>query len=786
MRLKKWRTLRSSVIVAWFVSYMVVLLLPILLSGWVYHETVKALQQQTEKANDSLLQQMQETVDNRVDLIQRLTIQIYGDVNVQNLLYSGTFARGDYQYELYKVAQNLKLFRSTYTTLDDFFIYWAPADTVIRPSTSQSAQMAYQDLYDGGGISFKQWKELIHGTKRQQFVTTTAHYESGLTKHYVTFIRHLPADLHNQATGSIVVMVDQQQILKALSGIRGFGDGKISILTGDGSTLISDQVGQSIQKEFAKFSGEKGYIESDQSGEPARYYFIRSSNSDLTYVSIVPERIVRKEANDVQRLMYYGVAVSLLGGLLLTYLFLRRNYRPIHRMIGLLNTRVNKQSVMDRNELIWIEDHLSHTLLENNRISERMNRQQSQLRSGFIARLLKGKIDERDQVTTEEIIESLAIGKDADSFVVLLIYIEQSSAFHMKTADMEEQQQNRLLHFICSNVLEEMIAMECPVHLAEVDELTACLIQYSESDEGMVRLIARIQQAQLFLKQKYGAELTIAVSGIHRGIEGIAEAYREATVAMEYKFVADDVDMLIYEQLSQKRLLQESHDYYFPLHIERQLLNDMKVGDAVKARELLEDIVERNLHETVLPLELAKCLMFDLIGTFIKSMIESGDSKDVFLSRHQQTIETLTRASTVKEMKQLLLYMLEDVCMHTASKQEQNKQKNRSEDMEQLANQIRQFVHCNYANPDLNITMIGESFDMKATYLSKLFRDHTGEGLLDYINQTRIEKAKLLLREERIPLEELASQAGFQNLNTFIRIFKKIEGITPGQYRNMI
>ncbi len=327
--------------------------------------------------------------------------------------------------------------------------------------------------------------------------------------------------------------------------------------------------------------------------------------------------------------------------------------------------------------------------------------------------------------------------------------------------------------------------MECPVHLAEVDELTACLIQYSESDEGMVRLIARIQQAQLFLKQKYGAELTIAVSGIHRGIEGIAEAYREATVAMEYKFVADDVDMLIYEQLSQKRLLQESHDYYFPLHIERQLLNDMKVGDAVKARELLEDIVERNLHETVLPLELAKCLMFDLIGTFIKSMIESGDSKDVFLSRHQQTIETLTRASTVKEMKQLLLYMLEDVCMHTASKQEQNKQKNRSEDMEQLANQIRQFVHRNYANPDLNITMIGESFDMKATYLSKLFRDHTGEGLLDYINQTRIEKAKLLLREERIPLEELASQAGFQNLNTFIRIFKKIEGITPGQYRNM-
>lgn len=783
---RKWRTLRRSVIVAWFVSYMVVLLLPILLSTWVYHETVKALQQQIERAHDSLLQQMQETVDNRIDSFQRLTTQIYGDVNVQSLLYSNTFARGDYRYEVYQVAQDLKLFRSTYTTLDDFYIYWTPSDSVIRPSTSQPGEMAYQELYGGGDLSLAQWRELVSATGKQRFLRTTAHYESGLSKEYLTFVRPFPVDLNNQPTGSAVVMIDQQQILKALAGIRDFSDGETLIVAGDGTILVSDQKKQQTLPEFNQFEGEKGYIENNQSGELARYYFIRSNNSDLTYVSIVPDRLVRKEANEVRRLMYYGVGVSLLGGLVLTYLFMRRNYQPIRRMIDILNMRLNKQTGMDSNEFAWIEDHLSRTLSENDRISLRMQQQQNQLRSGFIARLFKGKVDEQDDISREEILESLHIGSEADQFAVLLIYIESSPVFHERTADMDNHRQDRLLHFIITNVIEETIAVAYRIHLSEVDELTACLVQLPVEQQSLSRLIELVQSAQVFLKHKYGAEMTIAISGVHTGIDGIAIAYHEATISLEYKFVADHAEVLIYEQLYQERLLQQSHDYYFPLSIERQLLNDMKVGDAERARQLLEEIVERNLHETVLPIELAKCLMFDLVGTFIKSMVESGDSKDVFLTRHQQTIETLTRAGTVKEMKGLLLFMLEDVCRHTAARQEHNKQKNRNLELEHLIQQVQQFVDHNYTNPDLNVSMIGEHFEMKATYLSKLFRDHIGEGLLDYINRMRIDQAKALLRDQPITLEEIAGQSGFQSLNTFIRIFKKIEGMTPGQYRNTL
>lgn len=134
-------------------------------------------------------------------------------------------------------------------------------------------------------------------------------------------------------------------------------------------------------------------------------------------------------------------------------------------------------------------------------------------------------------------------------------------------------------------------------------------------------------------------------------------------------------------------------------------------------------------------------------------------------------------------MHQQLLVMLEEVCRLTAAKLEANKLKLKDDGLGEFLQKIIKFVKENYADANLNISMIGDSFQMKPTYVSKLFKDHSGEGLLDYINKIRIEKAKTLLREGNIPLQEVANLSGFNDLNTFMRLFKKFEGITPGQYK---
>ena len=56
--------------------------------------------------------------------------------------------------------------------------------------------------------------------------------------------------------------------------------------------------------------------------------------------------------------------------------------------------------------------------------------------------------------------------------------------------------------------------------------------------------------------------------------------------------------------------------------------------------------------------------------------------------------------------------------------------------------------------------------------------------MLTWINQRRIEKAKqIIAADESITLADIAQQIGYNSSQTFIRIFKRYEGVTPGQYR---
>nr|WP_248927978.1 helix-turn-helix transcriptional regulator [Paenibacillus hamazuiensis] len=56
-------------------------------------------------------------------------------------------------------------------------------------------------------------------------------------------------------------------------------------------------------------------------------------------------------------------------------------------------------------------------------------------------------------------------------------------------------------------------------------------------------------------------------------------------------------------------------------------------------------------------------------------------------------------------------------------------------------------------------------------------------SFVDYINSKRIEQAKLLLGSTSLSVADISDRVGFASSNTFIRVFKRHEGITPGQFR---
>jgi YesN/AraC family two-component response regulator len=102
-----------------------------------------------------------------------------------------------------------------------------------------------------------------------------------------------------------------------------------------------------------------------------------------------------------------------------------------------------------------------------------------------------------------------------------------------------------------------------------------------------------------------------------------------------------------------------------------------------------------------------------------------------------------------------------------------------------LRDDIIKYIEDNYHDINLSITMIADFFHMNPSYLSRFFKEQKGEGLLDFINRVRLERAKYLLQEETLSIVKVARKVGYFNCNTFIRVFKKYEGITPGRYKEI-
>lgn len=84
----------------------------------------------------------------------------------------------------------------------------------------------------------------------------------------------------------------------------------------------------------------------------------------------------------------------------------------------------------------------------------------------------------------------------------------------------------------------------------------------------------------------------------------------------------------------------------------------------------------------------------------------------------------------------------------------------------------------------ISIHDIAEEFHYNAEYLSSLFKAETGYTLLQFLHKTRIEISKNLLLRSNVSVKEAAYSCGFPDEKYYMRTFKRLEGMTPSQYKN--
>ena len=100
-----------------------------------------------------------------------------------------------------------------------------------------------------------------------------------------------------------------------------------------------------------------------------------------------------------------------------------------------------------------------------------------------------------------------------------------------------------------------------------------------------------------------------------------------------------------------------------------------------------------------------------------------------------------------------------------------------------IVKEIIKYIQKHYKNEDLSINSIREFINLSQTYICSLFKEETGKTINQYITEYRIEKSKLLLKDIRLRVSEVSSAVGYTDANYFAKLFRKITGQTPSEYR---
>ncbi len=84
---------------------------------------------------------------------------------------------------------------------------------------------------------------------------------------------------------------------------------------------------------------------------------------------------------------------------------------------------------------------------------------------------------------------------------------------------------------------------------------------------------------------------------------------------------------------------------------------------------------------------------------------------------------------------------------------------------------------------DLSLGEVAKAVSMSSYYFCKMFRKVAGVNFTDYLSRVRIEKSKNLLLNPNLRISEIAYEVGFQSLTHFNRVFKRVLGQSPTEYR---
>lgn len=744
----------SQFFIKYLISYTFILLVPVvILSFIVFGIFVELLKNEIINNTVNSLNKSKTAIDNEINQLYGISYQIMCANNSLNLYLSmqDSPTRDLYiKNEIRKhTASNFFISEVALYLQDDMYVY---TNEGVYP-----LNIFINSIYE-----YENWtlKDFIQDITQSHMPFVRPAEKVNTDESYITIV-YPNYKSSKIPQSSLIFLIPERKVQQLLptnvnemKGTSLIIDEKNQVIT---SSNYSEHINSHEFKYLINSLNDKDTVFEKKINGTKYFVFITSSNFfGWKYVSLIPVKYVMRNVAKAKFIYFIGLAVVFILGIILILLFMRVNYRPIRQLISYIKRTLNKDEEY-LNEIELVRETIAYLTSQNIKLKNNLNENLTALRDSLIFSLIKGQIK-----TIEEFNKyGKGIGIEFSKNCFQIVIIQACSKDYNAELSKTEINRDMLAKIISSCIMEEY-----DYYFRDNIEANQYILLLAFNEDNKQSLNMMLKNMISKAKNEYNILLTMGVGDEYVNPEFISKSYMNASTALKYKFIKGNGQIIYYSDIISCQLKIE--DYPDKKNIE-ELRHLIKQGNIRKIQHIIESVADY-IRENNVPIFVAKGLCYEIIYEVLNA------DKDIIVRNKYPDIFLLEKIETMEELTEIIKGICLDVCSAIKARHMQEERIN-------LIDKIINFIQQSYDNCNFDIQMIADNFGMTVSYLSQFFKSKTGKTILEFVTELRINKAKELLMQTDLSLNYIAEEVGYYNVSSFIRRFKQVEGITPGEFR---
>ncbi|CAG7640731.1 HTH-type transcriptional activator RhaS [Paenibacillus solanacearum] len=751
---KKRNLLNISMFNKLFISYLVAILLPtVIISSYNFYSFSAELKESYRRAQKESLQYMSKQMEVLIDSIHALSLQLSLSSDINTMITEP-------ELNLYEANQVNKHLRNQMTTSDMFhsmYLYMKVSDSVL---TTNEGLYKRADFYDKALLDrLTDSDGRLSGNKLRVLQDS-----SGVSPAQVfTFTRGVPP-LNSYPLGQLVINVKKEAMIQSLYAEQPAG-GHLMILDSGGRVIYHNLDESSVSGVDGSGLASQEYREQSTAeigGKTFFAYGMKLDGIDWTLVRFDPYGAsAQKLGSKLVGIVSIDLAI-LIAGLLVSYLLSSHMYEPWRKVIAGLSGYFKLPSKHPSNESVWITEAIASLIDENTAFQETIKRNEPVIKDRFIYDILN-----RNYSQSLNLAEKL---KDMGAAFELPGYLVMIASFDPQECADEVMYDHKLLMF---SYIKSQFEQQFRVAGTVLEQSDLGFILNVEEREFTESLKSRLgeccREVHAWVQQELKMTLQFTFGNLFGSISEVHESYEQARTVFTYKPVIHKQDIAFYADLKRDARFE------YPMPVQKQLLHSIASRQREAAVACIADLFEHYIYSGKYPLESLHEMIILLTSAAKNKLLEEGLEMEAV--QDPIGVSQIFACSNNDQLREMMLRYI-----HRLFDALEARQDNKSN--HHYIAKAMEYIERNYMRT-ISISDIAEHLGLSSSYLSRFFKAETGKSPLEHLTEYRIAKSKELLLSNDYTLQQISERIGYPDVNSFIRYFKKYEGVTPGKYRSM-